>query len=125
MDEAGIFMKKTKYLNLLLVALTIVIFAGCGKSGSDDKNPIVGKWSYNTGGYTISYTFDNNGTGVRNFNGESSQKLTYEIKEDVLVIKLNNGIAKKYQMTISSDKSSMNLKPLSADEKTILKLEKK
>ena len=36
MDEAGIFMKKTKYLNLLLVALTIVIFAGCGKSGSDD-----------------------------------------------------------------------------------------
>lgn len=118
-------MKKTKYLNLLIVALTIVIFAGCGKSGSDDKNPIVGKWSYNTGGYTISYTFDNNGTGVRNFNGESSQKLTYEIKEDVLVIKLNNGVAKKYQMTISSDKSSMNLKPLSADEKTILKLEKK
>ena len=58
-------MKKTNYLNLLLVALTIVIFAGCGKSGSDDKNPIVGKWSYNTGGYTISYTFDNNGTGVR------------------------------------------------------------
>ena len=52
-------------------------------------------------------------------------KINSPNREDILVIKLNNGVAKKYQMTISSDKSSMNLKPLSADEKTILKLEKK
>lgn len=91
-------------LTALLLAVTLVTFSACGNNKKEDenKNPIVGSWKYEGGGYT--YTFNEDGTGKYEL-GTSVMEFTYEIKEEnkLSILYKNNTVPLETEYKIEGD----------------------
>ncbi len=74
-------------LTIVMLAVALFTFSACGdnkkKEDASSKNPIVGSWKYEGGGYT--YTFNEDGTGKYELAG-AAMEFTYETKDGKLSI---------------------------------------
>ena len=91
-------MKSIKNICLVaFLAVGLFLLTACGK-----KEGIVGKWTYQSGGYT--YTFNEDGTG--DYNGS---KFTYTIDGDKLSI-LYDGNTAAFETTFTIDGDKLDVK---------------
>ena len=95
---------KKKIIMIITVLCLGLVFTGCGKNA--DKNSIVGKWEYESGGFT--YTFKEDKTGTYDVNG-NIMKFTYETDGDKLSI-LYDGDTTSFDTTYSIEGNKLNVK---------------
>ena len=103
---------------VLCALIAATAFAACGGSSSSsadapaasaadaNANSIVGKWEYNSGGYT--YDFKDDGTGTYDVSGKV-MKFTYEAKDGKLSL-LYEGNTSPLVLDYSIDGNTLNVK---------------
>lgn len=103
--------RTTKALVIFAMLLaTIMFLAGCeNKSSSKEeaaKNPIVGAWKYEQGGYT--YHFNEDGTGDYSY---SSSKMEFTYKTDGNKLSITyKGSTAPFESDFSIDGDTLNIK---------------
>ncbi len=94
------------YLKIFsIVLIACIALTGCGKK--EKKDPIVGKWVYETTD-SIYYIFKEDGTGSYTFAG-ASKKFTYTIDGDKLSI-LYDGDTNSFDTTFEIKDNKLNVK---------------
>ncbi len=86
-------MKKSLKIFAIIAVIIAAIFAltGCKNTKKEEaKDPIVGSWKYENGGYT--YTFKEDGTGDYSY-GSSKMEFTYKTEGNKLSITYNGSTA--------------------------------
>ena len=104
-------MKKTLKAVAIVALLMTAVFAltGCGntkKEAEKAKDPIVGVWTYENGGYT--YTFNEDGTGSYSYYS-SKMEFTYKTDGNKLEITYNGSTA-PFKSEFSIDGDKLNIK---------------
>ena len=88
-----------------IVLITCIALTGCGKK--EKKDPIVGKWEYESMS-SIYYVFKDDGTGSYTFGG-GTKKFTYKIDGDKLSI-LYDGDTSSFDTTFEIKDNKLNVK---------------
>ncbi len=93
---------------VMLLVVTLITFSACGNNKKEDenKNPIVGSWKYEGGGYT--YTFNEDGTG-KYVLGNSEMEFTYEIKDNNKLSILYKNSTAAFETEYKIDGDSLNI----------------
>lgn len=97
-------------LTLILMVGILFSFSACGEKKEDEatsnKNPIVGSWKYDGGGYT--YTFNEDGTGKYE-NGISALEFTYETKDGNILSILYTGSTVPFETEYKIEGDTLNV----------------
>lgn len=88
-----------------IVLIACIALTGCGKK--EKKDPIVGKWEYESMS-SIYYVFKEDGTGSYTFGG-ATKKFTYKIDGDKLSI-LYDGDTDSFDTTYKIDGNKLIIK---------------
>ena len=99
-------MKKI-FKSFVIVLVGVLTLTACGKIESKTKDPIVGKWVYESMD-SIYYVFKDDGTGTYTFGG-GTKKFTYKIDGDKISI-LYDGDTTSFDTTFSIDGNKLNVK---------------
>lgn len=96
-------MKKT--LCIILAALLIAVsLCACGAS----SNGIVGSWTGTSEGFSVTMTFEKDGTGVMSvMGGLASETFTYTIEGATLTVVAADEDTETYEYSIDGDKLSL------------------
>lgn len=95
-----------KFIKVFSIALIACIaLTGCGKKSK--KDPIVGKWTYESMD-SVYYVFKEDGTGSYTFAG-ATKKFTYKIDKNKISI-LYDGDTASFDTTFSIDGNKLNVK---------------
>lgn len=109
-------MKKTLKIVAILIMMAAAMLAltGCKNKKEEAKDPIVGVWKYENGGYT--YTFKEDGTGDYSL-GSTKMEFTYKTEGDKLSITYKGSTA-PFETTFEIKDNKLNVKD-SANKDTI------
>ena len=102
-------MKKTLKAVAIVAVIVAAMFAltGCKNNKKEDaKDPIVGSWKYENGGYT--YTFKEDGTGDYSYYS-TKMEFTYKTEGNKLSITYNGSTA-PFETEFKIDGDKLNIK---------------